>query len=501
MKKVLLTIIIVLAVIIAGGAIFGYNLYNRYKEDPTFIKGTTLNGEPVDGELPKQIADRFSEQFDTSRTRVVITENGKDSIEGTLEDFGYSYDRQAFEEFLTETRDEQRKDFSTLISTLMNGYRMTASESYLNDTDAIPALVTSSGLAQKRIKTVDNKIVFDQEKNRYHVEEGAIGNEIDEEALQKIVSDILYQKVNEEELPDEIRIDIPKEVYISLPPAGDIQEMQKECDERNLELAKEEIIDSYKDITITHLFGEQTEVLDYELFGKWMQVDDDLNVIFDQDSIDNYVIWLKETYDTLYLDRTFVTTGGKTVVIPAGTNEYGYSIDYETECAQLLADLMSKNSIAREPVYVETNDYGNPYYNSRNGVDDLNGTYVEVNLTKQHLWYYVNGQLLVESDIVSGSVAKKAETQTGVFPLAWKQSPETLTGADAEGSNSYSVEVKYWMPFYNGQGLHDATFRNEFGGDIYKKNGSHGCINLPFSAAEKIYKNIEIGVPIVIYKE
>ena len=126
---------------------------------------------------------------------------------------------------------------------------------------------------------------------------------------------------------------------------------------------------------------------------------------------------------------------------------------------------------------------------------------VEVNLTKQHLWYYLDGQLLVESDIVSGSVAKKAETQTGVFPPAWKKSPETLTGADAEGSNSYSVKVKYWMPFYNGQGLHDATFRNEFGGDIYKKNGSHGCINLPFDAAETIYNNIWIGVPIVIYKE
>ena len=500
-KKVLLIIIIILAAVIGAGAVTGFVLMNKYRDLPTFMNGTTLNDEPVDGETPEEVAERFAAQFDTDRTTVQIKENGSVSIEGTLKEFGYSYDKNAFLEFLTESRDDQRSDIFQLISTMMNGYRMTASESYLYDSQAVASIVTSSNLAEKRVKTTDNGIVFDEKENRYHVEEGSTGNEIDDEALQQIVSDTLYEAVNAEFLPGEIVIDIPEDVYISLPPAGDLTQLQQECDEKNLELQKQEIVDRYKQVVITHQFGQTEETLGYDIFSKWMTVNDDLSVSFDTDSVDGYVTWLKEVYDTLYLDRTFTTTTGKTITIPASTNEYGYSIDYIAECDQLLSDLQSGESVTREPVYVETNDYGNLYYYSRNGEDDLNGTYVEVNLTKQHLWYYVNGELLVDCDIVSGSVAKKAETQTGAFPLAWKQSPETLTGEDAAGSDSYSVEVQYWMPFFNGQGLHDASFRSEFGGDIYKQNGSHGCVNLPPAAAETIYNNIELGVPIIIYKE
>ena len=84
----------------------------------------------------------------------------------------------------------------------------------------------------------------------------------------------------------------------------------------------------------------------------------------------------------------------------------------------------------------------------------------------------------MESDIVTGDVAKKTETQTGAFPLAYKQSPGVLTGQNAE--NGWNVNVSYWMPFFDGQGLHDATWRSSFGGNIYLTNGSHGCVNLPW---------------------
>ena len=131
-------------------------------------------------------------------------------------------------------------------------------------------------------------------------------------------------------------------------------------------------------------------------------------------------------------------------------------------------------------------------------MDDLAGTYVEINLTAQHLWFYKGGELIVESDFVSGSVAKGTETQTGVFPLAYKESPSVLTGGNAE--NGWEQDVTYWMPFFDGQGLHDATWRGSFGGNIYQTNGSHGCVNLPFDAAKQIYDNIDAGVAIILYK-
>ena len=51
--------------------------------------------------------------------------------------------------------------------------------------------------------------------------------------------------------------------------------------------------------------------------------------------------------------------------------------------------------------------------------------------------------------------------------------------------------MKYWMPFNGGIGLHDASWRSKFGGEIYKNSGSHGCVNLPRSVAETIYNNID----------
>ena len=55
------------------------------------------------------------------------------------------------------------------------------------------------------------------------------------------------------------------------------------------------------------------------------------------------------------------------------------------------------------------------------------------------------------------------------------------------------------MPFVYGQGLHDADWQPEFGGDVYKTNGSHGCINLPPDQAEVIYNAIDGGYPIILY--
>ena len=116
-------------------------------------------------------------------------------------------------------------------------------------------------------------------------------------------------------------------------------------------------------------------------------------------------------------------------------------------------------------------------------------------MSKQHLWYYKNGQLIVEGDIVTGNESKKWGTPQGTYRLKYKEKDATLRG---EG---YSSKVSYWMPFNGGIGLHDATWRNTFGGEIYKTSGSHGCVNLPPAVAEKIFNNIDANTPVVCYFE
>ena len=85
------------------------------------------------------------------------------------------------------------------------------------------------------------------------------------------------------------------------------------------------------------------------------------------------------------------------MTIPGTENEYGYLVDEQGEFDQLIADIRSNTQVQREPVYAYSGY-------RRSGADDLAGTYVEVNLTTQHIWFYVDGQLIVESDLVSGCV-------------------------------------------------------------------------------------------------
>ena len=48
-------------------------------------------------------------------------------------------------------------------------------------------------------------------------------------------------------------------------------------------------------------------------------------------------------------------------------------------------------------------------------------------------------------------------------------------------------------------GLHDASWRSNFGGDYYLYAGSHGCVNTPEDAMKTIYDNVTDGIPILSY--
>lgn len=103
---------------------------------------------------------------------------------------------------------------------------------------------------------------------------------------------------------------------------------------------------------------------------------------------------------------------------------------------------------------------------------------------------YYMGECIVDTPCVTGSVITHNETPPGLFYLSYKTRNATLM------NNSF---VKYWMPFNGDIGLHDASWRNTFGGEIYKTNGSHGCVNLPEEAAQIIYEHIDTSMPIIVY--
>ena len=259
---------------------------------------------------------------------------------------------------------------------------------------------------------------------------------------------------------------------------------------------QQEVWNSCAAVTVTYLFGDKQEVLDGMRVKDWFTYDEAGNYVDNPDglmaNIRAYTAELAAKYDTLGRDRVIKSTAtGENVTVEGGN--YGFLIDQEEESLQLLKDIQNHANTQREPVYAQR---GVVY-----GANDVGNTYVEVDLTQQHLWYYKDGKLLMDSDFVSGTYYNyERRTPGGTYYLKYKQRDQVLRPApNPDGSYDYESPVDYWMPFNGGIGFHDADWRWYFGGSIYLYNGSHGCINLPVSFAGGFYENLEAGCPIICF--
>lgn len=259
-----------------------------------------------------------------------------------------------------------------------------------------------------------------------------------------------------------------------------------------------EQLNSFIDSKITYqLPSGENLVLDANTLYNWLIQDDNGNYLKDEaiwnQNIEDFVTnQLSSLVDTINQPKEFKPTGKDYTVFVEG-GDYGYQLDIETEISKLKEELDSNTIISREPCYkkveVSKENYG------------LGNSYIEIDLTRQKVWAYVNGTLQIEADCVTGCINKGHETPTGIFTLTYKEQNKTLRGRMlSNGSYEYESPVSYWMPFNGGIGLHDASWRSSFGGNIYISNGSHGCINLPLWAASEIYKIINYDMPIIVYK-
>lgn len=261
-------------------------------------------------------------------------------------------------------------------------------------------------------------------------------------------------------------------------------------------------LQDYVEQEITYDFGDQQEKIDGKMIRTWLLLQDaegnkeelpeyittknieNRKVVINEEAVRAYIEELGERYDTVRKTRQFKTTDGRVVEVPAG--DYGWKMDREEESSKLLELLNSKGcNETRQPIYKQV-----AYCRNSNDIGD---SYVEVDLTHQHLWFYKEGRLVTEGDIVSGMGCNAHATPAGVFSIDYKQTKAILRGP------GYACPVSYWMPFYDGMGIHDATWRGRFGGTIYMYDGSHGCLNASLSLAAAIYEEMEKGIPVVCY--
>lgn len=250
-------------------------------------------------------------------------------------------------------------------------------------------------------------------------------------------------------------------------------------------LKTKDILNKYISTKITYIFGSMSETLDKNIINQWLSVDEDLEVEINLKAIKKYMEDLSNKYDTVGKARKIRTSTGKIIEVRGGF--YGWRINRAAEIIALYENIKRGEVISKEPEYIQKALFREP--------DDIGNTYVEINITRQHLWFYKHGKLIAQGPVVTGKPSKENATDTGIYMLNYKQKGTILTG------ENYASEVTYWMPFNGNIGIHDASWRHSFGGDIFKRNGSHGCVNASLYLAKKIFENIEEGTPIICYAE
>lgn len=287
---------------------------------------------------------------------------------------------------------------------------------------------------------------------------------------------------------------IPDEVFKEIETAVDSQEtsvtLSDTCYESPNVLSTDpslqattDQLDSYMASTITYDIADADEKLTSSDILKMLQIDDNGNVTISDDAIASYVQHLASTYNTYGDKREFTTSKGDVVEVSGG--DYGWVIAKAKEIEQIRSDLAGGTPVEREPVYEQTAVAPGP--------NDIGNTYVELDYSNQHMYYYKDGNLTFDSDIVSGKLSSGNGSPDGVYKIVYKQSPSVLVG------ETYHTEVQYFVPFAYNVGFHDATWQPKFGGDWYLTHGSHGCINMALDKVQEFYGMIEVGTPVVAY--
>ncbi len=428
-----------------------------------FLPNTSINGVDVSNMTTDQAKDLFAREVSGYTLTLKERNDVSEQIKGTDIDLQATFD-SSYDDALS-----QQNAFTWPICFFESVDRevsraVSYNEEKLNNVIANLKCMDESTWIESTNATVSE---FDTKKGEFSLVDGTYGTQIIEENLVTAVKDALNGVKNTLNLSN-------ADCYINPTYPADSKAAKTMLDSAN----------KYASVTITYTFGKTNEVVDGTVITKWLDFDyDNMSVSFNKKGPKGYVKELAERYDTVDKDKTLESSWGETVTVKAGT--YGWKIDQDATYKQLLEYIESGEDYTGDVVYTQTAE-------SHDGAD-FGDTYVEVNISKQHLYLYIDGEQIVSSDFVSGCVSKGRATSLGAYYVAYKQRNATLRG------QNYSTPVDYWMPFFNGQGLHDATWRYSFGGSIFMTGGSHGCVNLPHSAAKQIYEAIDEGIAVLVY--
>ena len=457
-----------MVLVAAGCAYAGVSYYYTNH----FFEGTTINGINSSNKTAYEVEQEIASKMADYSIEIKARDQEAQTITGS--DIDYRYISSG--EILNLLKEQKPYEW---VKGFFEKTTYTAKEETAFDKTKLENEVKSLNCAQKENQVAPENAYVSFNNSEFTIVPETAGSELKVKEA--------YQMISEAISSDDAEVDLGSnpDAYVTADITSDSADLQATVDAYN----------NFAKASITYTFGDETVTLDGNTIKDWLQFDEKGQLIQDDASfkqhIVDYVAQLAAAHDTVGTERQFQTTSGRTVSVYGSA--YGWKIDQAAEAAQLSQEIQSGTQTTREPVYsMRANSYG---------VNDLGNTYIEVDLTEQYMWYYQDGNVIFESDIVSGLASDpERKTPPGIFTMYYKKSPDVLRGTKkADGTYSYEQPVTYWMPFNGGIGFHDADWQPYFGGDRYLTGGSHGCINMPPDKAGELYNIIQYNVPIICF--
>ncbi len=468
-----LIVLVIVLVLLVGAYGAGGFYFSQH-----FLPGTTLNNTDVSGLTLDQAKSRLLASSENYMLTLQEQNYNQETIDGS--DVGLTAD--VSDKFNSLLDSQSGPDWILNYFRDKNYILEEGTISYSYDNDMLEKIIDG-------LECVDPQYPVEAQDAEVVLMDGEF------KIIPESVGNIAHRDVLEEKIKYAIET---QQSSINLEEEG-IYDMPKVYDDDEDLIAKKAACDEIVDMTLTFQFGMREETVDIQTIVDWIKVDKngsgEYELKTNDDKIKEYVNYLSETYDTYQKPKTFTAHSGSVIEITTG--DYGWKLNQETTLEKLKALVLAKQSATVELTSgsedsVEWWERMAVGYDS-NGNDYYGTTYAEVSIDEQHMWMYQDGEVVLETDVVTGNPNLGNDTPKGAFKIRYHEKDATLRGP------GYATRVAYWMVFADDVGFHDATWQSYFGGTRYLTNGSHGCVNMPLDQAGKLYDLIYDGMPVFVY--
>jgi len=446
------------AVLLIAAGYFGAGSYYEDK----FLPNTTLDGIDISNDTVAQAKAETTAAI--AQAQIQIVENGEAIHAFTPADLGVSVDNTE----KLETMKAEQRGWNWPILLFREKQAQTDLSGVSVDEAALAGILAEIPLDNENRTAPVNATVV-KGTDGYEITPEAAGNKVD---LEQLKATILAAVV-----AGESEVDV----------AAAYQQPALTADDPVLKETVQKL-DELTDTVIQYTFSGQTETVPQTAIVEWLGIDENGEVSVNREGVTAYLQGLSDKYSTYSRTRDFLAADGETVQVPAGT--YGWTLAVADETDNLISYVLAGKDVTVTPNYNGTGYHADGA--------DIGTTYVEVDLSSQHMWYYKDGAVALETDIVSGH--PQTPTPTGVFYIWNKEEDAVLKGYNPKTEKDYESPVEYWMPVdWTGVGIHDSSWQPAYGGEYWLTAGSNGCVNTPPGVMAELFGMISVGVPVVIH--